>query len=114
MKNTQTSDGGEQNLCEVSKKIQDGYERILFWKKNLFMLLTDTAAKKYITEATKLDKFGEQLSLKDIAFKAINIMPSLFLQNPSKAKDHLKALERSIYLWSNGKINELLFEGKTI
>ena len=78
------------------------------------MLPTDTAAKKYITEATKLDKFGEQLPLKDIAFKAINIMPSLFLQNPSKVKDHLKAMETSIYLWSNGKINELLFEGKTI
>ena len=35
--------------------------------------------------------------LKDIAFKAIMIIPNLLLQKPSKnskAKDHLKALER--------------------
>ena len=53
---------------------------------------------------------------KDIAFKATHIMPSL-LQKPSKtskAKDHLKALERRIDLWSNGNIDELLFEGETI
>ena len=42
-------------------------------------------------------------------------MPSLLLQNPSKAskvKDHLKALEIRIDFCSNGKINELLFEGE--
>ena len=48
---------------------------------------------------------------------AIHIMPSLLLQKPSKtskAKDHLKALGRRTDLWSNGKINELLFEDETI
>ena len=46
---------------------------------------------------------------------AIHVMLSL-LQNPSKtskAKDHLKALER-INLWINGNIDELLLEGETI
>ena len=44
-------------------------------------------------------------------------MPSLLLQKPSKiskAKDHLKALERRTDLWSKGKADELLFEGETI
>ena len=44
-------------------------------------------------------------------------MPSLLLQKPSKTskwKDHLKALERRIDLWSKGKIDKLLFEGETI
>ena len=45
---------GEQNLREVSKRIRDAYERIVFWKKNLFMLPTGAAAKKYITDTTKL------------------------------------------------------------
>ena len=45
---------GEQNLCEVSKKVKDAHERIFFWKKNLFMLPIGAAAKKYITETTKL------------------------------------------------------------
>ena len=46
---------------------------------------------------------------------AIHVMLSL-LQNPSKtskAKDHLKALER-INLWINGNIDKLLLEGETI
>ena len=45
---------GERNLLEISKKIQDAYERIVFWKKILFMLPTGAAVKKYITETTKL------------------------------------------------------------
>ena len=44
-------------------------------------------------------------------------MPSLLLQKlskASKAKDHLKALEKTIDLWRNGEIDEVLFEGETI
>ena len=37
---------GEQNLSEVSKKIQYAYERVVFWKKNLFMLPAGATAKK--------------------------------------------------------------------
>ena len=36
---------GERNLREVSKKIQNTYERIVFWKKNLFMLPKGPATK---------------------------------------------------------------------
>ena len=108
---------GGRNLREVSEKFQDAYERIVFWKKNLFMLATGAAAKKYITEATKLmNRWMNNSPCKDIAFTAIHVMPSL-LQKPgktSKAKDHLKALERKIDLWINGNIDELLFEGETI
>ena len=45
---------GEQNLREVSKIIQDAYERIFFWKKTLFMLTTSAAAKNYKTGTAKL------------------------------------------------------------
>ena len=83
------------------------------------MLPKGPATKKYITEATKLMNgwTNNNSPLKDIAFKAIHIMPSLFLQKlskTSKAKDHLKALERRIDLWSNGNIDKILFEGETI
>ena len=55
--------------------------------------------------------------LKDIAFKAIMVMPSLLLQKPSqnsKSKDHLRALERRLELWESGEVMELLKEGDTI
>ena len=44
--------------------------------------------------------------MKDIAFKAIMIMPKLLMQKPSqksKSKDHLKALERRMQLWTSGE-----------
>ena len=44
-------------------------------------------------------------------------MPALLLQKPSrksKAKDHKIALEKRMKLWEEGKILELLQEGKTI
>ena len=81
------------------------------------MLPTGAAAKKYITETTKLmNGWTNNSPFKDIAFTAIHVMPNL-LQKPgktSKVKDHLKALERKIDLWINGNIDELLFEGETI
>ena len=74
---------GERNLREVSKKIQD--ERLVFWKKNLFMLPTGAAAKKYIAETIKLmNGWTNNSPLKDIAFTTIHVMPSLLLQKPSK------------------------------
>ena len=45
---------GERNLCEVSKKIHDAFECIVFLTKNLFMLPTGAAAKKSTIETTKL------------------------------------------------------------
>ena len=108
----------ERNLREVSKKIQDAYERIVFWKKNLFMLQTGATAKKYITETTKLmNGWTNNSPFKDITFTAIHVMPSLLLQKlskTSKAKDHLKALEKRIDLWINGNTDKLLYEGETI
>ena len=74
---------GGQNLCEVSKRIQDAYGRVVFWRKNLFMRPISAAA-----ETTKLmNGWMKNWPLNDIAFKVIHIMPSLLLQNPSK---HLK------------------------
>ena len=58
---------GEQNLREVSKIIQDAYERIFFWKKTLFMLTTSAAAKNYKTGAAKLmSSWKNNVLLKDI------------------------------------------------
>ena len=109
---------GEESLRELSKRNQVAYERIVFCKKNLFMLPTGAAAKKYITETTKVvNDWTNNLLLKDITYKAMHIMPCLLLQKPSKtskAKGHLKALVRRTDLWSKGKIDELLSEGETI
>ena len=94
------------------------YEQIVYWKKNLFLLPSGKAGKQYIDETTKLmNEWVQESPLKDIAFKAIMIMPNLLLQKPSKnskAKDHLKALERRLESWTWGDLLELLKEAETI
>ena len=52
--------------------------------------------------------------LKDIAFKAIMVMPSLKPSQKSKSKDHLRVLERRLELWESGEVMELLKESDTI
>ena len=74
--------------------------------------------KKFIGEVSGLmSEWLHDSPLKDIAFKAIMVMPSLLLQKPSqnsKSKDHLRALERRLELWESGEVMELLKEGDTI
>ena len=94
------------------------YEQIVYWKKNLFLLPSGKAGKQYIDETTKLmNEWVQESPLKDIAFKAIMIMPNIPLKKPSKnskAKDHLKALERRLESWTSGDLLELLKEAETI
>ena len=63
-----------------------------------------------------MNEWLQESPLKDIAFKAIMVMPNLLLQKPSKnskAKDHLKALERRLQSWISGDLLELK-EAETI
>ena len=98
--------------------INQVYDKVVFWRKNLFLLPTGSAGKKYIEETTRLmNEWLQDSPMKDICFKAIMLMPNLLLQKPSrnsKSKDHLLALERRLELWKRGELHELFFEGETI
>ena len=76
------------------------------------------AGKKFIDEISRLLSLQtDNTPLKNIALKAIHVMPALFLQKlskTSKAKYHLKALERRLSLWEEGNITELVNESETI
>lgn len=100
------------------KTLSDVYEKTVYWRKNLFLLPTGTAGKRYIDEITRLmNDWLDNTALKNISFKAIMVMPNLLLQKPSKnskAKDHLKALERRLQLWYAGNLSELFLESQTI
>ena len=64
--------------------------------------------KQFKEETTKLiDEWLYDSPLKDIAFKAIMIMPSLLLKKPtqrSRSREHLKGLVRRMVLWTSGEI----------
>ena len=64
---------GERNGEEVA--IEETYEKILFWKKNLFMLLTCAFSRGYIIWVTKLiNEWLNDSSLKNIIFKVIHVI----------------------------------------
>ena len=82
------------------------------------LLPSGQAGKSFIDETSRLMKECiNELPLKDIAFKAIVVMPGLLLQKSSrksKSKDHLKSLRNRMKLWEAGKIMESLKETETI
>ena len=83
----------------------------------MFLLRTGATGKSFINEmARMINAWVYDTQIKDIALKALHIMPALLLQKPSKnfkSKDHLKSLERRFEIWKEGNINELYEEGKT-
>ena len=109
---------GDFDNTEFEVNLDTVYEEIVFWRRNLFLLPTGKAGKRYIDEVSRLmNAWVEDSPLKNIAFKAIMVMPSILLQKPSKnskSKDHVKALERRLCLWNSGNILELLKESKAI
>ena len=94
------------------------HEQVVYWKKNLFLLPSGKEGKQYIDETTKLmNEWLQESPLKDIAFKTTMIMPNLLLQKPlknSKAKDHLKPLERRLESLISSDLLELLKEAETM
>jgi len=109
---------GEYNGKAFERSLNEVYEKIVFWRKNIFMLPTGKPGKSFIEETTRLlNSWTTESALKIVAFKAIMVMPSLLLQKPhksSKSKEHFAALERRMELWKRGDLNELLKEGETI
>ena len=82
------------------------------------MLPNGQAGKNFISETTRLiNAWAENSPLKEIAWKAVFIMPALLLQKPakeSKSKDHVKALQRRLELWHKGEFEQLLDESQTL
>ena len=98
--------------------LNEGYQKIAFWKKNLFMGPAGNAGKKYIKEVTRLwNAWTQDTPLRSISLKTIHTMSALLLQKPSKtskSRDHLDALERRLQLWERVEIKSLLLEAETI
>ena len=98
---------GERDGTLFTDNLIGSYEKRVFWRKNLFLLPTGNAEKRYIKEVTRLfNALTQDTPLRSISLKAIHTMPVLLLQNPSKTskrRDHLDALESSKEDYSYGK-----------
>ena len=98
--------------------LEEAYEQIVYWRKNVFMVPPGASGKNFINEITRrFDQWTNDAPLKSTVLKAIHVMPASLLQKPkrnSKALNHLIALERRFKLWDEGNVNELLNESKEI
>ena len=81
-------------------ELNNAYEKTDYSRKNLFFLPKGAAGKSFINEMTwMINAWVYDTPIKNIALKALHVMPALLLQKPSKnskSKDHLKSLERRL------------------
>ena len=84
------------------KDLEEAHNQIVYWRKNIFMVLTGAAGKKFIDEITRLlHLLTSNMPLKNVVLKVIHVIPALLLQKPnktSKVKDQLKPFEGGLRL----------------
>ena len=82
------------------------------------MLPSGQAGKNFLEELTRIIKGWASKSKEEpVAMVMLMTMPALLLQKPSKrskTSDHVAALKRRLEAWSEGRIEDLLREGKAI
>lgn len=109
---------GELNREACIVAINEDYEEIVCWKRNIFLLPSGKVGKAFIKELARLyQAYADESPLECIALKACSVMQSVLLQKPhakSKSKEHVVCLERRLNLWSEGRFKELISEGKCI
>ena len=90
----------------------------MHWKKNSFDIPFGKSGYEFASELSRLfSAFANAWSMEHIALKATVVMPILLLQKPhrrSKTKDHTRCLDYRMKLWKEGKLNDLVLEGRAI
>ena len=109
---------GAADGLAFTQAIDRAYAEIVHWRRNIFLLPSGKAGRDFIRELSRLFlSYAESKPMERIAIKDAMTMPSLLLQKPditSKAKDHVKCLERRLHQWFSGDIAGLLSEGRII
>ena len=95
---TSRSEWGKYQGAQFVKLLNAVYDKVVFWRKNIFLLPSGKSETHYTEETTRLiNSWIHNSPLQDVAFKAIMVMPNLLFQKPTrnlKSKDHLEALNR--------------------
>ena len=109
---------GLLNGEEFAHAIQCAYSEIVHWRRNVFLVPSGKAGKQFIRQITSLFlAFAQGAALESVALQAVMVACALLLQKPhstSKCRDHVSALERRLRAWTNGDIDGLMREGRTI
>ena len=104
--------------AELQALVDNTFLEVARWRRNLFLVPTGKAGEAFIEELTSLiNHFVTGSVFEPIALTLVSIFFPLLLQKPSKnskAKDHVKYLSDRLTLWKEGRVEELLEEGRAI
>ena len=114
----QRLNGAETEAEAFRQDIQESYNQIVHWRRNLFKVPSEQAGKSFVRELARMFKsYVEASALECVALQAAMVMPVLLLQKPhpkSKAKEHIVHLNRRLKQRMNGDIIDLPVEGRVI
>ena len=100
-----------QRMCE---EINNIYNEVVHFRRNIFNLLSARAGKHFIEELTFwLKQFNSNSDVNLVALKAFMVLPSVILQKPSATstnKEHSVAIEWRLALRRQGDLNMLMKE----
>ena len=110
---------GQLKGAEIREAVTSTYYTTARWRRKIFYLPSGQAGKSFIIEeVTKvIHKFNSDSSLSPVALMMVSIMFPLILQKPSaksETADLIKYLDRRLNYWKEGRVLELLSEGKAI
>ena len=84
----------------------------------MFLVKYGKTGREFIDQITKhINDFNNSTESHHVALKAAFVLLALVLQKPSqksKARDHQECLAKRLALWKDGKIAELLREGRSV
>ena len=110
---------GEHSAEDLILTINEKYDEVVTFQKNLFKLPSGAAGKRFLKEKTRLIEIwneGKQ-PLCQIALKMVMLMPALLMQKPcrkSTAKQHSEYINKRLDSWENGDFDLLMKESRAI
>ncbi len=109
---------GDQDSTNFTNSLETAYEETVHWRKNCFRIPRGNTGKSFVHEMARMfNAFATGSALESVALRAATVLPLLVLQKShrnSKPKEHAACLERRMKLWEEGKITELVSEGRAI
>ena len=109
---------GDLSGSDFADCINAAYSEMTRWRRNIFQVPSGESGKEFVRELSRLfQAYAERSSLESIAITAAMVLPVLVLQKPhksSKAKDHVRCLDRRLKAWKAGDIDGLVRECRVI
>jgi len=106
------------SLDEITSAADSAYTEIVKWTKNMFLVPRGKVGDACITELNRLvNLFNDKTELESVALRLVFIFLPMMLQKPSpnsRAKDHVRVLEKRFNLWRAGDLAAIIREGCVI